>query len=283
MRPSTATCGKAARCSSSRIEPITASSTPFRMPRSSTPTSADHRDPELETAHAPEPRDLAQVDQPLHRDEHDRGQHRLRQVLEEAGQEEQADAERDGRDDQRQPRPGAGLLVHRRLREPAGHRVAVPERGQEVGAAEGEQLPAHVHVVAVLARERPRRRHALDVAEQQARRRERHDAVDVARPDARQADGRQAGRYRAHGGHPVLGEVEDGARDDRERHHGERHRPARQQPVSQEQQRERAGRHGEDDGVGVAQLVRQRSRRARGSGRRRRGRRGRSGAASRRC
>ena len=36
------------------------------------------RDPELEPTHAPQPPDLAHVDQPLHRHEDDSGQHGLR-------------------------------------------------------------------------------------------------------------------------------------------------------------------------------------------------------------
>ena len=71
------------------------------------------RDPELEATHAPQPPDLPQVDQPLHRHEHDRGQHRLREVPEEAREEQQGDAEGDGRDDQRHAGHGARLLVYR--------------------------------------------------------------------------------------------------------------------------------------------------------------------------
>ena len=110
----------------------------------------------------------------------------------------------------------------------------MPECDEEIGASQSEQLPANVHVVAVLAGERPRRRHALDVGEQQAGRRERLDAVDVARPDSRQPDGGQPGGYRPHGGDAAVVETEDGGGDDREHHHDERHRPSRQKVISQQ-------------------------------------------------
>ena len=49
----------------------------------------------------------------------------LRQVLQETGQEEQAQREGNRGEDKRQRRAGAGLVVDRRLREAARHRIAV--------------------------------------------------------------------------------------------------------------------------------------------------------------
>ena len=92
----------------------------------------------------------------------------------------------------------AGLLVHRRLRQAAGDRVAAAERDQQVGDAEAEQLLPHVERVAVLHREGARRRHALDVGEQQAGERERDQAVHVARPQLRQPEAGQPARHAAH-------------------------------------------------------------------------------------
>ena len=88
-----------------------------------------------------------------HGGQHHGGEHRLRQVLQQPGQEEQAQRERQRREDERERGARARLVVHRRLRQAAGDRIALPQRRREVRRAEAEQLLARIERVAVLCRE----------------------------------------------------------------------------------------------------------------------------------
>ena len=199
MRPRNATCGSAARRISSSIDTIAASSTPFRMPSSSTPANATIaiRNSSRLTCH--DARSSRDVDQPLDRDEHDGREHDVGRLRSRPVRNSRHSADGDRREDERQRRARAGLVVDGRLRQSAGDRVALAERRGEVGRAEREQFLARVDLVAVLLRERARRRHALDVGEQEARERERDHAVHVAQPQRRQAQIGQPGRQLADG------------------------------------------------------------------------------------
>jgi hypothetical protein len=77
---------------------------------------------------------------PFHGDENDRCEYDIRQVTQQACQEQQAQRDRDRCQHDRQWGLRTGLVVHRRLRQPAGNRIALTDGSGEVRRAEGEQL-----------------------------------------------------------------------------------------------------------------------------------------------
>ena len=239
MRPRKATCGRAARRISSSSDTTAASITPLRIPSSSTPTNATIETPNSNRLTRHRCRSSRDVDQALDGDEHDRREHHVRQVAQQPRQEEQAQRDRERGEHQRERRLRAGLVVHGRLRQAAGDRIALAERGGQVRRAEPEQLLARIDLVAVLLRQRAGGGDALDVREQEARERERDDAVHVAQPQRRRAEVGQASRQLADDREAEAAERRDRHRDDGKHHDGERDRPARQQLLAREEQGER--------------------------------------------
>ena len=96
-----------------------------------------------------ERRDVDQLD---HGRDHHRGQGRLGQVLEQAGQEQQGEDGEGGHDQPRHLRPGPGAAVHGGLGEAAVDHHAAGQARPQVGGAEAEQLPVGVDLVVVPGR-----------------------------------------------------------------------------------------------------------------------------------
>ena len=280
MRPRNATCGRAARRMSSSSDTTAASRTPLRIPSTSTPPSATIETPNSNRLTRHRCRSSAHVDQALDGDEHDRREHHVGQVAQQTRQEDQAHRDRERGEHERERRLRAGLVVHGRLRQAACDRVALAERRGQVRRAEPEQLLARIDRVAVLLRQRAGGGDAFDVREQQARERERDDAVHVAQPQRRRAEVGQAFRQLADDREAETAERRDRQRDDGQHHDGERDRPARQELLA----RERAGRARRDRRRARRRWSREAGRRgwrrARRSARRRPSRRRASAAAS---
>ena len=255
MRPRKATCGWAARRMSSRSETTTATITPLRMPSSSTaakatietlnskrltrqtwrssPTSISPLTATSTMAASTTLGRLASI--PVryirHRPIVDRGE------------------------DQRERRPGAGLVVHRGLRQAAGHRVGLEERRRQVRRAQAEQLLARVDLVAVRLRQRAGRGDALHVRQQHAGERQRDHPVHVAQPQPRHVEVGQALRQRADDLEPEVSQRRHRQHDDGDHHHEQRDRAARQEFLPQQQHRQRGETEGQHGEVGVGELA----------------------------
>mmetsp|Transcript_61448 Transcript_61448/g.180310 ORF Transcript_61448/g.180310 Transcript_61448/m.180310 type:complete len:428 (+) Transcript_61448:569-1852(+) len=85
-----------------------------------------------------------------HRADHDRGQHELREVVEEGRQEEHHEKHEEARHQARELGLRPGRVVHRGPREAARHRIAGEHGPDEVREAQRQELLARVDVVAVL-------------------------------------------------------------------------------------------------------------------------------------
>ena len=192
MRPRKATCGCAARRMSSRSDTTTATITPLRMPSSSTAAKAtiDTMNSKRLTRHTW--RSSPMLISPLTATSTMAASTTLGRLAQQPGQEHQAQADRHRGEHQRQRRLGAGLVVHRGLRQAARHRVGLEERRGQVRRAQAEQFLARIDLVAVRLRQRARRGNALHVGEQQARERQRNHPVHVAQPQSRQVEVGQA-------------------------------------------------------------------------------------------
>ena len=154
----------------------------------------DHRHDEFVAADAPDMPQLGNVDQSLDRHEHDGGEHDVGQVGQQSRQVHEAERDRDRREHQRERRLRAGLVVYRGLRQPARHRVGLEQRRSQIRGTEAEQLLARVDFVAVRLRERPCRRHAFHVRQQQARKGQRNHAIDIAHSQSWQVEVGQSRR-----------------------------------------------------------------------------------------
>ena len=174
MRPRKATCGDDARRMSSTIEMTAPTSTPLSKPAQSTPSERGHGDEEFAAMQLPEPLEHFHFHEARDGHEHDRGEHRLRQVAQQVGEKERDD-EDDARGDQaRERRARAAAFVDERLRHAAADREALADAGGEIRAGEGEQFLVAVEPVAVLLGKHPSDRRRLDRAEEEARERQRH-------------------------------------------------------------------------------------------------------------
>ncbi len=111
-----------------------------------------------------------------------------------AGQKQQAKRKRDRGKNQRQRRACAGLVIHRRLREAAGDRIAVSHRRCEIGRTDAQKFLPGIQRVSMLCSEGAGGGHALDIGQQQATRGQRNDPLDIAQPQRRACQGGQACR-----------------------------------------------------------------------------------------
>ena len=133
---------------------------------------------------------------------------------------------------QRQRRLGAGLLVHRRLRQAAGHRVAAAERHQQVGGAEAEQLLPHVERVrrAWPRRFAPPTRPRCTRAAGRRTRGGSMPSTSRARRSGSPRPGKPARRRCPPASDRAWPSAVKRDGRDRQRHHDQRHRAAGQEP-----------------------------------------------------
>ena len=192
------------------------------------------------------------VQQPIDRGQNNGRQDRLRQVVEQAGQEQQAQGERDRGEHEGERRARTRPVVDGGLREAARDRIAVAERRREIGRAEPKQLLAGIERVSVLLRERAGGRHPLDIAEQQTSGGERDDAFHVAQPQRRPREAGQAGRNISRCRDTQRGEAQHGGSENRDRDDGERNRLAGQPAFAQQEQRDRDEADRQDDEIRLA-------------------------------
>ena len=194
MRPRKATCGCDARASSINIEASAASRYSLQNAEKQHGAKGNRRGVEIHPADAPHAQQRRKIDQSVHRGQHDRGQHRLRQVFQQAREEQQAQRERDRGKDKRERRMRPGLVVDGRLRQPAGHGIAMSQGGGEIGRADAEKFLSWVEDVSMFRGEGAGRRDAFDIGEQQAAGRERNDSFDIAQPQRGTLPARQTCR-----------------------------------------------------------------------------------------
>ena len=253
-RPSRATCGFAARWISRIIENSAANSTPLRMPNSSTPRNAATATQNSRRLSIHTRRSSSTFTRPLTATSTIAASTTFGRLASRPVRNSRHARIASEANDQRQRRARAGAIVDGRLRQAAGDRIALGDASGEVRGAECEQFLARVDLVAVLARERACRGHALDVREQEAGERERDHAVDVARAQRGKVKLGQAGGNRADGLEARLRQRRDAQHDDRGDDHEQRDR-ARGRVLLAEQQHgdghESERQHHE---VGVAEL-----------------------------
>ncbi len=150
---SPATCGRETRYSSSNIDTPMPITRPGRVSKISTPSIAAIGGGEIgpggETVdaaqpvgpHPVQPAQRREIDQLDHGGDHHRRQRRFRQLLEQAGEEQQGD-QRQHRDHQPTDLgPGSGGAVHRGLGQAAVDHHSGAQPGSEVGRAQPDQLP----------------------------------------------------------------------------------------------------------------------------------------------
>ena len=225
------------------------------MPSQQHGGESDHRDEEFVTADPPHVAQFADVDQALDGNQHDRREHDVGQVGQQAGQVHQAQADRDRSEHQRERRFRAGLVVHRGLRQAAGDRVGLEESRGQIRRAQAQQFLARIDFVAVLLRQRARRGNAFHVREQQARECQRNHAVHVAHAQPRQAELGQALRHCADDLEAEIDQRRHRQHDDRNHHDEQRDRPARQEFFAEQQHGDRGETEGEHGEIGIRQLA----------------------------
>ena len=170
------------------------------------------------------------------------------------GQEEQAQRERDRGKDQRERRARARLVVHRRLRQPAGDGIAVSQRRREIGRADAEKLLPGVQSISVLRSEGAGGRYAFDIGQQQAAGGQRNNSLDIAQPQRRACQGGQARRNFSCRRHPERRKPKQRCSNDRQRDNAERDRLSGQQAFAEHEQPDRDDADGENEEVRLAEL-----------------------------
>ena len=123
----------------------------------------------------------------------------------------------------------------------------MPQCCCEIGRADAEQLLSGIERVAVLGREGTGGGHALDIGEQQAAGRQRNDPFDIAQPQTRTSQGRQAGGNIARRRHALRRQPQQRCRGDRQCDDAERDRLAGQQALAEYDQQDRDTSDGENE------------------------------------
>ena len=213
-----------------------------------------HRQRELRASPAVQPPRGRDVDQAQDRDDHDGRERRLRQVVHEAGSDDQEQRQDAGADEAGDLAASADVLGDGGARAARGDREPLEEPGRDVRDAEDRQLLVLVDVLA---------EPAGVAARQDARVGERHEGdpdrrgeerLEVLERDVGHAESRQAGGNVADHGH-LIGETEHGDHrrraDDRE----EDARDLRRDPAQAEDQRERRDADRERGRVGLVEPV----------------------------
>ena len=106
----------------------------------------------------------------------------------------QTQRERHRGEDQGERGARARLVVHCRLRQAAGHGIALSHRRGEICRADAEKFLSRVQVISVLCSEGAGGGDAFNIGEQQASGGQRKNTLDVAQPERRAFQGGQASR-----------------------------------------------------------------------------------------
>ena len=218
---------------------------------------SDHRHAEFETADPPHVAQFTDVDQPLDGHQHDGREHHVGQVAQHARQEHQAQTDRDRGEHQRERRLGAGLVVHRRLRQAASHRVGLEERRGQIRRAQAEQFLARIDFVAILCA----RARAADTLSTYAS--SRHANASGITPSTSRS--RNPGRWKS--GRPcgnspttLKPRSPSGVTDNttmESDHHEQRDRAARQEFLAQQQHGQRDETESQHGEIGIGELAAQ--------------------------
>ena len=134
---------------------------------------------EIQSAHPPHTEQCRKIQQPIYRGQHYSCQHRLREIFEKAGQKEQAKRKRHGGKDKRQRSACARLVIHGRLRQSAGYRVAMPHSRCEICCADAQKLLPRVQRVSVLRCESASSRDTFDIGQEQTASGQRNYSLHV--------------------------------------------------------------------------------------------------------
>ena len=177
---------------------------------------------------------LADVDQSFDGHQYDGREDCVGQRPEESREEQQDTSNRHRSEDQRKRRACTAPLVHRRLGETAGDRIALKKAGQKTCRAKAEQFLPRTHVVAVLKGKGSGGGDAFDVRKEETRTGEPHKLahfretesteIRIIPAELRQACGDFADNFDA-----VLLQVAEGNRQQRQQHHGQRDGAPRKQ------------------------------------------------------
>ena len=195
------------------------------------------------------------VDELDHRRDHDGGEGRLGQVLEQRGQEQQGHDREDGDGEPGQLRSSTGRTVDGGLGEAAVDDHAAGQPGADVRGAESDQLPVRIDLVVLSSGVRLGRAEAFGEAdEHDARGRRERSEVVVEIERVGQAQRRKAAVDLADDGHPFVGEVERLDGQDAEEDDDERGGDRRRQPAETEQDDQRRETDGEGLPLGVAEV-----------------------------
>ena len=224
---------------------------PGSVSKTSTPSSAATRGEEVRPRRRPvdlaqparpdpvQPHERRDVDELDHGRDHDRGQRRLGQALEQAGEEQQRDDGEHGDDEPRDLAVRPGAAVDRGLGEAAVDDHAARQPGAEVGRAEADQLAVGVDLVVVARRVGLGRAEALGEADERdadGARRQVRGSPRRARRGARPAAARCRSCRRCRR-RPGSTQLDD---QDPDRHRHERPRDDGREPAQPEHERERA-------------------------------------------
>jgi hypothetical protein len=203
--------------------------------------------PGVDAVQTPERGDVDELDD---RRDHDGGERRQRQLLEQPRQQEQREHREHGHDQPGELGARAGRSVHGGLGERAVDDHPARQARGDVRPTEPEQLPVRVDLVMLAASVRLRGPEALREADEHDADAARHERAVVVQRGVGRAERREAAVDRADDLDAVVVEVEQGGEHDPDRHGDQRpgdgrRRPPQAQHDGQRQRpdRQRAGVH----------------------------------------
>jgi hypothetical protein len=130
----------------------------------------------------------------------------------------------------------------------------VPQPCGEIGRADAEEFLPRIKRISVPCGEGSGCGNAFNVSQQQAAASQRKNSLDVAQPQRRTFDRRQAGRDRTGDRHTQRRQSEDRRHDDRQRHHAQCDRLARQTLCAGKQQENGDNTDSNNDELRLADL-----------------------------